>query len=181
MIRRMTFIAAALFLGTGAAVAQRPQAPYAGEQSRDIKALSPQEVEQYLAGAGMGFAKAAELNSYPGPKHALELADELSLTPEQIEQTRRIRAEMTAATQRLGELLVAAEADLDTRFAEGTIDEADLQAATENIAILRGRIRASHLVAHLRLKNVLTSHQVRLYDQLRGYGDGNSPKHGSHH
>ena len=181
MICRMTFVAAVLFLGTGAAVAQHPQAPYAGEQVRAIKALSPQEVEQYLAGAGMGFAKAAELNSYPGPKHALELAGELDLTPEQAEQTRRIRAEMAAATRRLGELLVAAEAKLNARFAEGTIDEADLQAATENIAILRGRIRASHLVAHVRLKNVLTSHQVPLYDQLRGYGAGNSSKHGSHH
>ena len=29
--------------------------------------LSPQEVKQYLSGAGMGYAKAAELNHFPGP------------------------------------------------------------------------------------------------------------------
>ena len=57
--------------------------PYAGDQARDIKALSQQEVKQYLSGAGMGFARAAELNRYPGPMHVLELSDQLALTPEQ--------------------------------------------------------------------------------------------------
>lgn len=53
---------------------------YAGQQSRDIKALSEEEVQGYLAGAGMGFARAAELNRYPGPMHALEHADALALS-----------------------------------------------------------------------------------------------------
>ena len=43
-------------------------APYAGEAGRDIKALSPQDVDAYLNGQGMGLAKAAELNGYAGPK-----------------------------------------------------------------------------------------------------------------
>jgi len=38
-------------------------------------ALSVEQIEQYRAGAGMGYAKAAELNRYPGPMHVLELAD----------------------------------------------------------------------------------------------------------
>ena len=45
---------------------------YHGQPSREIKALSADEVKQYLAGAGMGYAKAAELNHFPGPQHALE-------------------------------------------------------------------------------------------------------------
>ena len=52
-------------------------APYAGQQSRDIKVLSADEARGYSEGAGMGFANAAELNGYPGPMHALENADAL--------------------------------------------------------------------------------------------------------
>jgi hypothetical protein len=52
-------------------------------QRREIKALSETEVSGYLDGRGMGFAKAGELNGYPGPAHLLELADKLRLTSEQ--------------------------------------------------------------------------------------------------
>lgn len=54
------------------------QSPYVGQESREIKALSPQEISDYLSGKGMRLAKAAELNGYPGPGPA-----QLDLTPEQ--------------------------------------------------------------------------------------------------
>ncbi len=38
--------------------------PYAGQESREIKALSPEEISSLLSGKGMGFAKAAELNGF---------------------------------------------------------------------------------------------------------------------
>lgn len=38
----------------------------------------------------MGFAKAAELNSYPGPKHVLDLGDRLKLTTQQRQQVQAI-------------------------------------------------------------------------------------------
>jgi hypothetical protein len=63
------------------------QSPYVGQESREIKALSPQEISDYLSGKGMGLAKAAELNGYPGPAHVIELAAELELTPEQKTKT----------------------------------------------------------------------------------------------
>jgi hypothetical protein len=63
------------------------QSPYASQESREIKSLSPQEASDLLAGKGMGFAKAAELNGYPGPAHVLELAAQLQLTPEQKTRT----------------------------------------------------------------------------------------------
>ena len=59
------------------------QSPYMGQESREIKALSPQEISDYLLGRGMGLAKAAELNGYPGPAHVLELAVQLEITSEQ--------------------------------------------------------------------------------------------------
>ena len=54
--------------------------PYAGQETRAIKALSPEDLEELRTGAGMGLAKAAELNGYPGPLHVLALAKELQLT-----------------------------------------------------------------------------------------------------
>ncbi|MDE0941013.1 MAG: hypothetical protein OSB58_01080 [Alphaproteobacteria bacterium] len=36
--------------------------PYSGQQSRDIKALSQEQIDGYLNVSGMGFAKSAELN-----------------------------------------------------------------------------------------------------------------------
>jgi hypothetical protein len=52
---------------SGAAWAQS-QLPYVGQQFREIKALSPQEISDYLSGKGMGLAKAAELNGYLVPR-----------------------------------------------------------------------------------------------------------------
>ena len=62
-------------------------APYAGQQMRTIKALSDDDIAALRKGEGMGMAKAAELNGYPGPVHVLALAGQLGLTEAQ--QTRR--------------------------------------------------------------------------------------------
>ena len=48
------------------------QSPYAGMQTRAIKALSDQQIADLRAGRGMGMALPAELNGYPGPAHVLE-------------------------------------------------------------------------------------------------------------
>jgi hypothetical protein len=56
--------------------------PYKGMEKQEIKALSDKQMTDLRQGAGMSLALAAELNSYPGPSHALELADKLKLTPE---------------------------------------------------------------------------------------------------
>ena len=53
---------------------QHKHAPYAGMTTRQVKALSEQQVADLRAGRGMGLALAAELNGYPGPMHVLELA-----------------------------------------------------------------------------------------------------------
>ncbi|HEX9800768.1 MAG TPA: hypothetical protein VGC00_11440, partial [Thermoanaerobaculia bacterium] len=82
---------AALTLGAGAAglFAQDPASappapsPYAGLESRPVKALSAERRAGLLAGTGLGYGLAAELNGHAGPKHVLELAEELALTPEQ--------------------------------------------------------------------------------------------------
>src|SRR5215831_6066543 len=92
------------------------QSPYAGLESREIKALSPQEISDYLAGKGMGFAKAAELNGYPGPAHVFELATQLHLTPEQKAKTEALFQKMQARAIGLGKELVEQERALDRLF-----------------------------------------------------------------
>lgn len=48
----------------------QPANPYAGQETREIKVLSPKEVDDLGQGRGTGLAKAAELNRYPGLLHA---------------------------------------------------------------------------------------------------------------
>ena len=79
-----------------AAAAAASPGPYAGEQARPIKALSAQQVADPRAGKGMGLAKAAELNGYPGPMHILELADQLALSDAQLRSSRGIFEDMRA-------------------------------------------------------------------------------------
>lgn len=72
-MNRYTFSIMLLLCFSFCARAQKSSQPYAGQETREIKALSPDEVAAHLEGRGMGFAKAAELNHYPGPKHVLDL------------------------------------------------------------------------------------------------------------
>jgi Spy/CpxP family protein refolding chaperone len=146
-----------------------PPSPYAAQATVAIKALSPAEVDDLLAGRGMGFAKAAELNHYPGPRHVLDLGEPLALTPGQRVRTERLFAGVQAAAQELGRRLVAAEAGLDALFAAGRADEAALARQVGEVARLQGELRATHLSAHLEMRRILAPEQVALYDRLRGY------------
>ncbi|PJI38632.1 hypothetical protein [Ferrovibrio sp.] len=163
-----------IILAASVALAQHPQ-PYAGQQSRGIKALSEQETADLLAGRGMGLARAAELNSYPGPVHALEMASALGLNTEQVMALEDQKRRMAAAAMALGQKIVAAERDFDRMFAERRIDTAALQARSEEIGLLQGQLRAVHLATHLETRAALTETQVRRYDELRGYGSGAAP------
>lgn len=153
--------------------AARPQAsPYAGYAAREIKALSPEQITQYRAGEGMGFALAAELNRYPGPKHALDLADSLALTADQRRNVAAVREAMLRDAVRLGERIIARERELDSGFALRTITERRLRSLTDEIGQLNGELRAVHLAAHLATTRVLTAEQAARYERLRGYADG---------
>jgi Spy/CpxP family protein refolding chaperone len=166
--------------------AQSGHSPYAGQEKREIKALSHEDIEGYLAGEGMGFAKAGELNHYPGPKHVLELERELSLEKEQIDKTKETYNRMHKAAVSLGRKIIEKERSLDHLFASQKIDEEKLRGITREIGTLQGELRAVHLKAHLEMREILTSHQIYRYDELRGYlGTGGEQKHhgghGGHH
>ena len=146
------------------------ESPYVGQEAREFKALSQQEIEDYLNGNGQGYAKAAELNQYPGPRHVLELARQLALTEEQAARTQAVFDVMKARASLLGTQLVEKERELDQRFASGAIDADSLEALLSEIGDLQASIRLEHLSAHLEQKALLTRHQIQLYEQLRGYG-----------
>ena len=146
--------------------------PYAGQESRAIKSLSPEEVADLASGAGAGLAKAAELNGYPGPAHVLELAGPLRLDAAQRQATERLMAEHKARATRLGAELLAAEAALDRLFAGKGADAGAVDSATERVGVLHARLRAEHLKTHLRQAELLSSAQIRRYAALRGYGTG---------
>lgn len=143
--------------------------PYAGQQTRDIKAFSREDVEELLRGGGWGLAKAAELNGMPGPTHVLDMAGELDLGVDQRTKIAVIRDDMRREAQALGSLFVEKEGELERLFHSGEMSESKLAAAVEQIEGVRARLRTAHLAAHVRVANILTAEQTDRYAVLRGY------------
>lgn len=143
--------------------------PYAGEQQRAIKSLSEKDIADLQAGQGMGLAKAAELNGYPGPAHVLEHADALRLTGTQREQSKALLDSHKATARELGRQLVEAERALDIAFASKRIDPSSLTAMTAEVSQLAARLREEHLRTHLMQTALLDAAQIQRYAQLRGY------------
>ena len=146
-----------------------PLSDYAGEETRTIKSLSSDDLQEIGRGAGWGLARAAELNGVPGPTHLLELGDQIGLTPEQREAVETIRAQMQADAILAGERFVAAERSLDVAFQEGVPDAETLAALVTEAGAARASLRLVHLNAHLLTLPVLSEHQVAQYAVLRGY------------
>ena len=156
------------------AAAQAHPSGYADGRSTQVKTLSQAEVDELLAGAGMGMALPAELNGYPGPRHVLELADSLALTPEQRSGVEAIFRRMEEEAKELGAGVVAAEKALDALFVGGRATPEALAAGLKAAEALRAELRRVHLAAHLETKPLLSVHQVHTYTRLRGYGDGHA-------
>lgn len=146
--------------------------PYAGQEANAITSLSDAEIRGLLAGEGMGFARAAELHRHPGPKHVLDLAEELELSDQQLAQTQAVFDAMQARAIDLGTQLVAQEKALDELFAAGQVSPDALDHHLANIGATRAKLRGVHLHAHLAMRQLLTAEQVHRYDRLRGYHHG---------
>lgn len=156
----------------GLALAQHRHSPYTGQEARQIKALSADDIQALLNGRGMGLAKAAELNHYPGPLHVLELATPLHLSDTQHAEMQKIYDQMHQEAIRLGQLIVAKEQELDRLFATQEADATSLRALVSEIGRLQGDLRFVHLQAHLDMKRLLSPEQIAAYGGLRGYSGG---------
>jgi Spy/CpxP family protein refolding chaperone len=162
---------AVLILGLGiAAIATIAASPYQGFTDRPVKSMSTERIDALRTGQGAGYALAAELNGYPGPRHVIDLADRLDLTTAQKTLAQKLFDEMKAEAVPLGTALVEAETALESLFRSGRITEALLVQKTAEIGALDASLRATHLKYHLAMKDALSRHQIALYDRLRGYG-----------
>jgi Spy/CpxP family protein refolding chaperone len=155
--------------GSGGAASTSVPGNYAGQQTRTATSLSDDEVAGLPAGKGLGLAKPAELNGYPGPMHTLELADQLALTADQRAALQLIFDRMAARAKVAGAAYVEAEQALDGLFRSGKADTKTVMAALAKADKARAAARMAHLKAHIETTPILTPQQRATYAQLRGY------------
>ncbi len=145
--------------------------PYAGLQSRPIKSLSEQDIEEIQKGHGWGLALPAELNGLPGPKHLLELKKPLKLSTTQIDQITDIYRAMKEDAIITGERFIAAEAALSSAFENQNLEKYQLNELLSEAATARADLRFVHLSRHIETTKLLTTDQIKQYAVLRGYTD----------
>ena len=172
------------FNATSFPLAKGPVTPtpstYQALRNSEIRGLDAETIEGYLAGAGMGLALPAELNGYPGPRHLLDLADDLALTPDQTIQVKALFDGMQQQAIAIGEQILAAEARLEQAFRDETIDDVYLDRQLTTIGDLQAQLRFVHLNTHLATIDILSQHQIVQYNALRGY-ESTPTDHQNHH
>ena len=149
-------------------------AAHAAEAAREgtgIPALPEKQIAAYLDGRAMWMASVAELNHYPGPRQVLELAAKLKLTAEQQQATINLYDEMRPEAIRLGKQLVEQEQRLNRIFAWGQASRENIEQIVTDIGVLQARLRLTHLLAHIRARELLTEDQIKRYDDLQDYGE----------
>lgn len=142
---------------------------YAHSQGAEVVSLTDEEVRALRQGEGMGLARAAELNHFPGPRHLLDLASDLELSDSQVRRIRAIHARMKSQAVTKGEDIIMAEKHLADLFASGNPSARKMTQVTEHLGIMRGQLQAIHLLAHIEAARELSADQIREYDRLRGY------------
>ncbi len=143
--------------------------PYAHTQSAEFATLTPDEVRELRNGEGMGLARAAELNSFPGPRHLLDLKAKLDLNEGQVTRIEAIHTKMKTRAIAKGKDILRAERHLANLFASGRPTATEMSRMTKHLGIIRGQLQAIHLLAHIESTRELTARQIKRYDRLRGY------------
>lgn len=143
-----------------------PQSPEARHH-----AFLDEERQAIERGEGFGMAFVADSNGYPGPRHILDLQNELKLTSDQAAAVQKLFAEMKQQALARGKEVLQAEEELDRMF-RANRPEAELHEQVLRVGSLRGELRWVHLRGHLAAAGLLTKEQIAAYSQLR---------HGGHH
>ncbi len=142
---------------------------YAGQQGREIKSLSAEDIAELRRGGGWGLALAAELNGVPGPIHLLEMKNEIGLDDTQRSAINAIYRRMKSRAILQGERLIDLERRLESGFRNRSITDALLRASLNAIAETKKELRYVHLAAHIETLKILTEKQINTYNALRGY------------
>ncbi len=148
---------------------------YAGQETREIKSLSENDIDELRNGKGWGLAKAAELNGLPGPVHILEMKEEIGLSAEQILAIENLYNGMKQEAIPLGRKLIDLEKQMNNHFSDRTITDELLRLLLERISKVYEKLRYVHLSTHLKTPKILTSEQIALYNKLRGYSSDDDP------
>jgi Spy/CpxP family protein refolding chaperone len=154
-----------------AGAGEQQTSPYAGMQERRITSLSDEQIADLKAGHGMGLSLPAELNGYPGPRHVLDLAEQLELTPDQRAGAAALFEAMRNEAVPAGERLIAREAALDRLFADRSARPDTVAAAVSAIAEAQATVRLTHLKYHIAMAEMLSAAQRARYAALRGYSE----------
>ena len=149
---RMWFVITLVILALGRAEAQD---------------VIPPDRDGLLKGIGLDLAAVAELNNWPGPKHVLALKTELGLTRDQLKKTEAVEKGVVSSATAKGEEIVQLEEELAVMFQSGSANEKAVRTKLEQIGKARAELRYIHLQAHLRMKQILTPDQVKLYVELK--------------
>jgi hypothetical protein len=169
---RMAGAGAAILVLAGAGTWGRPAGTTWASEAPPLpaKSLSPEEVHGLQEGEGMGLARVAEVNGYPGPAHVHEAAQagKIHLYAEQRDAIQRVHAATTAEAKTLGRQILAQEASLEGEFRMGHIVEADLARHVEEIGRNLVELRLIHLRAHVLTAGLLRPEQIEEYYQFRG-------------
>lgn len=156
-------------------------APHHETSGPEIPGLGADEVAELLEGRGMGQARVADVQGYPGPRHVLDAwgAGTLPLSAGQATRIQEIARTMASEARRVGRLVLDTERELALAFRGGGIDATSLRPRVERIAALRGELRTVHLRAHLETRAVLDPAQIARYAELRGHAPGGgAPRRG---
>jgi len=100
----------------------------------------------------------------------LELSGRLGLSAEQESRVRGLLEAMYAESIPKGARLLEAERALRRLFETGAADDSAVRAAVAAVEHARAELRAVHLLAHLRTRDVLTEAQRDRYHQARWAG-----------
>jgi hypothetical protein len=149
--------------------------PYAGQQHSSIPGLTEAEIASYRDARGMGLARPADINGYPGPLHVLEQADALGLSNDQRSAVQALYDQMRSEASGIGNEFLAQYGALELAFRDGTITPEVLSGRTGEIGRIEGELRATHLKYHLATRAILTTDQIGAYMRLRGYASEEAP------
>jgi Spy/CpxP family protein refolding chaperone len=130
--------------------------------------VSAKEKEALLKGAGLGAGMIAMMNGYPGPKHVLEMGDELELTADQRESIGTIYGNVKAESVKYGTELVEKDEALTALFMSGSVSTGEVEKLSREIGELQGRVRAEHLNAHVETFEALTPAQREKLSSMQG-------------
>lgn len=157
--------------------------PVVSAQHQPPASLSHDEMHGLMMGQGMGLARAAEMQRYPGPKHVLDLADSLALSDRQRDTAERLMAEVQAEARPLGARIVESERRLSALFDGAEVDDDALEAAAHEVGRLRAELRLVHLRAHVAMDAVLSEAQAARYHAIRhgATADHDASAPSSHH